>query len=55
MPWVAQSGPLVTFRCGACDMPRVPMGRKVLKVRGLRVFVCQACVAERAVRQVARA
>lgn len=42
-----------TFRCGQCDQPRLPTGRKLLPVRGLRVYVCKACVQQREARAVA--
>ena len=41
-----KSGPVTlapTFRCGACDNPCSPRGRKLRRVRGLRTWVCGAC------------
>lgn len=32
-----------TFRCGACDNPRSPKGRRLRRVRGLRTWVCGVC------------
>ena len=51
MPWVAAPGVFVSFRCGACHQGRATQGRKLLPVRGLRVYVCAACVAQRTQRE----
>jgi predicted SprT family Zn-dependent metalloprotease len=37
-------GMVPTFRCGDCDKPKISTGRKMKKVKGLRTWVCKACV-----------
>lgn len=37
-----------TFRCAGCDKPRLATGRKLLRVMGLKTWVCAECAARRA-------
>jgi hypothetical protein len=43
-PWAqAQPTPGPMFRCARCDKPRLPQGRRLQRVMGLRTWVCAGC------------
>jgi len=46
VPWKPVGAGLAPqFRCGACDKPSSPAGRKLKHVLGLRTYVCARCAA----------
>lgn len=34
-----------TFRCAACGVPKMVLGRKLRRVQGVRQWVCARCAA----------
>lgn len=55
-PWrPAGTGNAPTFRCGVCDLPSFTGGRRQVVIRGLKVYICRACVQQRAAKQAAAA
>jgi hypothetical protein len=43
--WGAQRGPgmHITFRCAKCNQPRNSLGRKLMRVQGVKQYVCKGC------------
>ena len=43
LAWSLQrgSGMHITFRCARCNQPRNSLGRKLLRVQGVKQYVCQ--------------
>ena len=36
----------ITFRCARCDQARDGAGRKLLRVQGVKQYVCKGCTQE---------
>ena len=43
--WGAQRGPgmNITFRCAKCNQPRNSLGRKLMRLQGVKQYVCKGC------------
>lgn len=43
--WGAQRGAglSITFRCAKCNQPRNALGRRLLRVQGVKQYVCKGC------------
>lgn len=37
-------GMRITFRCARCHQPRDGAGRKLLRVQGVKQYVCRGCL-----------
>ncbi len=44
--WSTQrgAGMHMTFRCARCNQPRTSLGRRLLRVQGVKQYVCKECL-----------